>query len=106
MKVGSKIREFGTSKYGSIKLFSEAMEMHPSNLQAYLRDERSPGAAILIKLKKLGCSLDWLFEEKEVEASNELPPVESADKLLIDQLRVENKKLRAEIKRLANLIGG
>ncbi len=60
-KLSERLKEFGLSRYGSIKLFAHALEMQPSNLQAYLRGEREPGPVIIKKLSALGCDLNWLF---------------------------------------------
>lgn len=64
--IGNRIREFGNDNFASLKEFSQALGIHPSNLQAYLNGQREPGTPFLRKLKNLGCNLDWLFEESDV----------------------------------------
>lgn len=61
--IGQKIREFGNNNFASLKEFSRALGVHPSNLQAYLNGQREPGTPFLRKLKSLGCNLEWLFDE-------------------------------------------
>ncbi len=104
MTVGDKIRLFGKTKFGSIKNFSEKMEMHPSNLQVYMKNISSPGFPILCKLSKLGCSIDWLLDDDVKEG--DIKKEKSIYQDQIDTLTKENKKLRKEIKRLGDLIGG
>jgi transcriptional regulator with XRE-family HTH domain len=59
--IGSRIKDFGLSKYASLKDFADALEMNPSNLHLYINNERSPGTKILTRLHKLGCDLNYLF---------------------------------------------
>ncbi len=65
--LGNKIRQFATTKFGSLKNLSEELAMHPSNLQAYLKGDREPGTPLLRKLQKLGCDIDWLLSEDQID---------------------------------------
>lgn len=81
MSIGKRLREFAESKYGSIKSLAEAIEVKPPNLQKYLRDEREPGTATLIKLKKVGCDINWLlFGESEMLTNNDQSNKEKPEK--------------------------
>ncbi len=91
MKIGDKIRTFGVTKYGSIKAFASEMDMQPSSLQSYMRDERLPGTPILKKLKHLGCSIDWLLDETD-DKDHPSPKINEVEKL-----RLENKELKRKI---------
>lgn len=93
MSIGEKIRQFAVQKFGSIKAFAEAMEMHPSALQQYLSDEHKPGANILVNLARLGCDMNWLLSEGDGKP----PPREEGFEDRLKQLEAENKCLRDEL---------
>lgn len=59
--IGHRIREFCTFKYGSVNDFAAAMCMDAGNVQAYLRNARTPGAKVLKRLESLGCNTSWLL---------------------------------------------
>ncbi len=72
MDAGERIRKFGVFAFSEIKIFAEAMDMKPPNLQKYMRGEREPGLGILQKLQGLGCSIDWVISgEGNMFAKNE-----------------------------------
>jgi transcriptional regulator with XRE-family HTH domain len=103
MTLGDKLRKFGVDRFGSVKLFAEALGMQPPSLQAYLRGTREPGAGILKRLKDLGCSIDWLLSEDD-NAEDISPPID-VDKLKAekDRLEEENRSLRASIGQISVL---
>lgn len=86
--IGSRLREFGSVRFTSLKEFAEALEMQPSNLQAYLKGEREPGAQVLKKLRNLGCDINWLL-------GDEPAPNASSDGVFI--LRLPEYRLDAMI---------
>ena len=59
--IGERIRAFATYKYFKINDFADALSMSAPNVQAYMRGARKPGTAVLQKIQKLGCNLDWLL---------------------------------------------
>lgn len=87
MTIGEKIRSFGLSKFNSLNEFAEAMGMKPPSLHQYLGSnaKREPGTGILIKLKKLGCDIDWLLTEKYTP----LPSKDNSVKYIKPQFRIE-----------------
>ncbi|MDI6804645.1 MAG: helix-turn-helix transcriptional regulator [Bacteroidota bacterium] len=91
--IGDRIRQFGLKKYGSINAFSEAMGVTASNLQQYLADRRQPGTPVLLKLKQLGCDINWLLDE----CDGKPPPREAEREDKVKQLEEENRCLRDEL---------
>lgn len=52
---------FAIEKYGKISAFAAALDMSPSNAQAYIRGARTPGSKVLARLRNLGCDITWLL---------------------------------------------
>ena len=94
-----RIRRFGLKKFGSIKEFAKAMDMSPSNLQAYLQNRRQPGTPILKRLSDLGCDVDWLLTGEE-NNDKRLKIIEEQSQR-IKELEKENRILRENIKRIS-----
>lgn len=66
--IGQRMRQWGLSRFGSIKAFSEAIGVSTNNIHKYLNDENKPGADMLIRMNRHGCDLPWLL-------NGGLPPV-------------------------------
>jgi transcriptional regulator with XRE-family HTH domain len=100
-KIGEKIRLFAKEKGFSLAELSKLLGMKPQSLNVYLNGKSLPGAEILMKLKKLGCDINWLLSEEE--ESN--PPLETLSFLLnrLQELEQENEKLRATLSNLISL---
>lgn len=72
MSIGNRIREFGNSRFRTLKEFAEALDMKPPSLQSYLSGKREPGARILAKLYVLGCDVNWVISGKTKEERDQL----------------------------------
>ncbi len=79
MTLGQKIRQFGEKNFNTVKDFADAMDMQAPSLQKYLNDEREPGSPVLRRLRKLGCDLNWLFDNNNERAHN---PLNKSDLLI------------------------
>ena len=99
MQIGEKIRLFGEQNFKRIKDFAEALDMPPSSLQIYMRGESGPGPKMLARLRKLGCDLNWLFDDEETA-----PPAISPILMQLEELKKENKELRNKIEQIDKLI--
>jgi transcriptional regulator with XRE-family HTH domain len=64
-KIGERIREFGLSKFSSLKAFSEALGIAQSMLSNYLAGVRRPGNGMQSRLRDLGCDIEWLMTGKK-----------------------------------------
>lgn len=96
MSIGRKIREFGESRFSSVKEFADALEMAPSNLQSYMRDDFGVGQKILKKLRSLGCDLNWLLDdndEKPVQISKEFYKLQTKLKKVSEEAAEYKSKL-------------
>jgi hypothetical protein len=69
--IGTRIVEWGQSRYGSdrgwLTRCAADLEMDPSSLQKYIRNERRPGVDFQAKLRALGCDIEWLMTGKKRE---------------------------------------
>lgn len=97
MSIGSKIRQFGEKNYASVKEFADALDMAPSNLQSYMRDDFGVGTKILTKLRNLGCDLNWLFDDdiecKETEKTKEIYELRKELSIIKEEALEYKKKL-------------
>lgn len=87
MSIGKRLREFGESKYGSMKDFAIALNMPAPSLQSYLSGKREPGTPIIIRLYNLGCDINWLISGKD----SNYP--ESINDDLVSQIRLLQNKI-------------
>lgn len=59
--IGNRLRQYALSEHGSLKAFSDAIGMHPGNVQKYINDKREPGAKLLKTLLDDGLNVQWLL---------------------------------------------
>lgn len=96
-KIGEKLRDFGISRFGSIKEFAEALDMSPPNLQQYLRGDREPGSPILQKLSELGCDLNWLLSDKKNTDNVKVVSEGKVKYLSLDEFEKDKSNIAIEI---------
>ena len=60
-EIGNRIKEFALAKSGSITAFAKEMGMEVQGLYPYTNGKSLPGALLLLRMQKLGCSIDWLL---------------------------------------------
>lgn len=84
IEIGQRLRDFAVKNFETIEAFAQAIDIPASSLRSiYFKGKSSPGAAILIKLLKLNCDINWLLTgatqnktiEKLQEENNELRQV-------------------------------
>jgi transcriptional regulator with XRE-family HTH domain len=98
MDFTQKLRLFA-EKFGGISKLAEALGIAQPSLSRYLSGEVKPGLDFIIKLKDLGCDINWLLSEDDKS-----PP--GTEKLLeqrIKELEEENQRLRDSIGRISLL---
>lgn len=102
MNIGEKIRVFAEKKGFSLAELAELLGMKPQSLQVYLSGKSNPGSEILMKLKDLGCDINWLLSD------NPDPPPETSQLLQarLKELEEENARLRDSISRICLLAQG
>lgn len=96
MNIGEKIRIFAENKGFSLAELAELLGMKPQSLQVYLSGKSNPGSEILMKLKDLGCDINWLLSDSPD------PPAETNQLLQarLKELEEENQRLRDSISRI------
>ena len=98
-EIAKRIKEFGLSKYSTLKEFSEALGISYPHLYQYIKEDNPslPGTPLLVALRKLGCDLNWLLGD-----GGEHPQ----QKLLkeIEELRRENEVLRKKSKSMVTAV--
>lgn len=99
MNIGDKIRVFAENKGITLAQLAELLGMKPQSLQVYVSGKSNPGSEILMKLKNLGCDINWLLSE------DDKPPPETIELLKEEnqKLKHQNEKLREAVSRLVAL---
>jgi hypothetical protein len=78
-EIGRRLKDFADKEYGSIPSLAKEIEMNQSQLQNYVyrkKNQPLPGAEVLLKLRKVGCDINWLLtgeKNKSNEARTKLP---------------------------------
>lgn len=90
-----KLRIFAEN-FGSISALAEALGIAQPSLSRYLSGEVKPGLDFIMKLKDLGCDINWLLSD------DDKPPPETLELLhaRLKQLEEENARLRDSIGRI------
>jgi transcriptional regulator with XRE-family HTH domain len=91
MNIGEKIRIFAENKGFSLVELAELLGMKPQSLQVYLSGKSNPGSEILMKLKNLGCDINWLLTD------DDKPPPPTIYENRIKELEQEIQLLRDSI---------
>ncbi|WP_337871595.1 helix-turn-helix domain-containing protein [Ignavibacterium sp.] len=93
-----KLRFFAEN-FGGISKLADALGIAQPSLSRYLSGDVNPGLDFLLKLKDLGCDINWLLSD-----SPDPPP--ATNPLLevrIKELEEENQRLRDSISQIALL---
>ncbi|AFH47819.1 Hypothetical protein IALB_0105 [Ignavibacterium album JCM 16511] len=95
MNFVEKLRIFA-EKFGSISTLAEALGIAQPSLSRYLSGEVKPGLDFIMKLKDLGCDINWLLSDSPD------PPPETNQLLQarLKELEEENARLRDSIGRI------
>ncbi len=96
MAIGRKIKEFGKKKFPSMREFAEALGIKREQLYPYFNGKVLPGSEFLLKLKNLGCDINWLLSEDD----NPPPETDALVKKRLADLEEENQRLRDSISRM------
>ncbi|MHB1688246.1 MAG: helix-turn-helix domain-containing protein [Ignavibacteriaceae bacterium] len=95
--IGDRLRTFAKSNFKNMEEFAKKLEIEQSSLSAYLNNRNIPGGKILIRIRKLGCDINWLLTgEVGIDYKN-----------LVDaktELEIYKKKL-SEISNIAFIYG-
>lgn len=69
MGFGAKIKQFAEEKYhkkhGAIADLARDLGITSQNLSRYVKETTTPGADFFVKMKNLGCDINWLLSDSE-----------------------------------------
>lgn len=102
-----KIKQFASEKFGTMTALARELGMSLPHLSQYAHLTNAPGIEFFIKLRALGCDLNWLLSDSEMRAVAEPSTHYSADKMKIEELEKENFDLKSQltdIQKAADLI--
>jgi len=74
-KIGIRLEEWAKGKFGEgrgwVVQFAQALGLDTSGARKYLSGKVVPGTKMQAKLRKLGCSIEWLMTGRKKESENE-----------------------------------
>jgi transcriptional regulator with XRE-family HTH domain len=91
------MRAFLLQKCGKLKEAAVAMEMTPAALSQYLHDRIQPGTGILLRLRKLGCDINWLLTGEEAVTASEQKSKSAAEKEIVFKSKEEEAAVRNRV---------
>ena len=98
MDLGSKIKEFGLSKFKTLGEFAEALDVKKESLSRYINNKVEPKASLFVKLAELGCDLTEMLTE---DSSSNLKIRDKTEVYLLDkniELKEPNENLTEDEK--------
>lgn len=101
MDFGEKLKEFAIKNFGGIKQLADNLGMADTALHRYINGSVSPSKDFFIKMRKLGCDLNWLLGEEINSSCSSIAPTIYNE---LDKLRKENKNLTNLLKKIRESI--
>jgi transcriptional regulator with XRE-family HTH domain len=81
IEIGNRIKEFALANFDSLTEFSCEMGMQLQAIYPYINGTSLPGTKILLRMQKIGCSIDWLLSG---EKSKSEITIENIKKIIED----------------------
>lgn len=100
--IGDRLKEFAEKNFGSVNGLERALGMNRNSLSQYIYNRNIPGSNLLIKLREIGCDINWLLTGQGSEESKARPPDNYAENR-IKELEEENRLLRDRISQISQL---
>ena len=105
MDFGEKIKFFAKEKFGSLQELSTVLGTSPQNLSRYVNGSVEPTKVFFIKMKELGCDMNWLLGETD----NDMVIAEPTPQYLsnikeIDVLKGKIRQIEEKLKELQDII--
>ena len=85
-QISVRLRDFGNSKFPSMAAFGRALDMRPQELYRYLNGTSKPGNILQVKLRSLGCDIEWLMTGKEA-GERKIPTTSNEDLSMLRKLK-------------------
>jgi hypothetical protein len=102
MTIGQRLEEFARKQFGGIPSLNKKINEvsgKKTSIYKYIKDDRSPGAILLVPLAKLGCNLNWLL----LGTGDMLYDANANRK--VEDYRHEKVKLEAQVGVLKQMLG-
>ena len=96
MNFGEKLKLFAKKNFGSLTTLAKNLGMSIGHLSQYVNGVNKPGLDFLLKLKELGCDINWLLSDDE----NPPPETDALLKKRIAELEEENERLYNSISQI------
>ena len=77
-----KLRSWILNNYGTVSAFAGELGISQTNISRYLNGSRKPGHQFYKKINKMGCDLNWLFEEETEKKNSILKKIKNNSSLL------------------------
>ena len=101
MSIGYRLEQFAKQKFGSVTALNKNINEltgHKTSIYKYIKNERMPGATLLIPLAQLGCNINWLLTSEGEMLFQDIP------KETAKELEYEIVKLNAQISILKEMV--
>jgi len=99
MYFNEKLELWCLSKYKNLHSAAQALGIPQITLNRYTDGDNMPGTPFLIKIRKMGCDINWLLDEDNSDVSND--DIERN----IDLLRKENYLIKHKLEKIASIVG-
>lgn len=78
-----KLKYWILKNFNTISAFSDELGISQTNISRYLNGTRKPGYRFFKKIKKMGCDLNWLFEDEPKESKSLFKKIKDNNSLLL-----------------------
>ena len=99
MNFGEKIKDFAQKNCGGIKQLADALGIADTSLHRYINGDVSPSKDFFMKLRVLGCDLNWLLDDKETASAT--ISIICAE---LENTKKENKEFKLRLDKIKKLL--
>lgn len=78
-----KLKYWIVKNVNTMSVFSDELGISRTNISRYLNGIRKPGYRFFKKIKKMGCDLNWLFENETTESKSLVKKLKDNNLLLL-----------------------
>jgi hypothetical protein len=101
MRIGENIQIWALKNFGTIVKCAKVLDVAPSVMHRYIKEDSLPGALFLQKMLNNGCDINWLLGGRGEAGDADLPP---QVKGMIKRLEDENLELKNKLNNLKSLM--
>lgn len=103
MTIGDRIREFG-QQFSNYSQLAKLLDMTPGTLFRYSKDERKPGADILLRFYNLGCNINWLLSGEGTMLRDGVYTVTTQEEMIEEVNIINNNDIVVELRRQVSFL--